>query len=114
MDNARQTMRRILSPDEPDELTVDDLFDYNIGKSILIGDRWFTVRQQDKSKPAFLVSLADFEDGDSTAAQWISFQTIADKVNAGEWGFQHKDENRGRQGWFGKESPRHEGRHDKI
>lgn len=113
-----------------DRLTVWDLMDYNIGKSILVDGVWYTVYKQDKddathSRAAdnsfFWVKVADFEDPEIRL--WshrnplpnngkLSFRQIIDNVNAGKWGFQHKDESRGRQGWFGAESPRHEGRHD--
>ena len=111
MDQTRQVMRRMLA-EARDVLTLRDIHDYNTGKSVLVNDVWYTVRRQDKDKDAFLLSVADFEPKAGDNETWVPFQTILDKVNAGEWGFQHKDESRGRQGWFGKESPRHEGRHD--
>lgn len=114
MDPTRQVMRRILPTQaQPDKLTVRDLHDYNIGKSILVGDTWYTVRKQNKALQRFLISVADFETDPGIDPHWVSFSTVVDMVDKGHWGFQHKDENRGNQGWFGKESPRHEGRHDK-
>lgn len=114
MDPTRQVMRRILpAQEEPDKLTVQDLHDYNITKSILVGDTWYTIRRQNKALQRFLLSVADFEQDAGANPHWISFQTVVDMVNKGQWGFQHKDERRGEQGWFGRESPRHIGRHDK-
>jgi hypothetical protein len=105
-------MRRVLPGHAEDRLSVHDIYDYDTGKSILMGDTWYTVRRQNKALRRFLVSVADFEADPGADLHWLDFQTIVEMVNKGLWGFQHKDERRGRQGWFGKESPRHEGRHD--
>ncbi len=112
--DPRRVMRRVL-PQEPeqDQLTLHDLEDYNIGKSILVGNTWYTVRHQDKDKQIFQISIADFESRPKTDAQWVRFSTIVWMVNKKHWGFQLKDETRGKQGWMGKESPRHIGKHDK-
>jgi hypothetical protein len=113
VNETRKTLRKILGGSDRDEITIEDLDQFNIGKSILVTDIWYTVRRQDKEAQKFLLSRADFESRPGENKHWVSFQDIVRNINNGRWGIQLPDENRGRQGWFGRESPRHEGRHDK-
>lgn len=126
-------IRNIVSKEYPsDFLTVFDLLDYNIGKGILVNGVWHKVIRQKKkmgSRKSVARSVFQLEpaieyhkDEPEKIEQammaplpnrgWVSFQQIVDNVNNGRWGFQHKDLSRGKQGWFGIESPRHEGKHD--
>jgi hypothetical protein len=116
-DSIRFNRKQVKKPEvyeaqAQDMLSIHDLYDYDIGKSILVGNTWYTVRRQNKDLQRFLVDVADFENDPGSNPHWLPFKTIVSMVNRGVWGFQHKDERRGRKGWFGKESPRHEGRHD--
>lgn len=99
-----------------DQLTVDDLMDHNIGKGILVGDTWYEVVAQDKeaNPPRFKLKLADYDESgkQDDGEYWVSFPKICKMVNAGKWGFQVKNENKGKKGWLGKQSPRHIGRLD--
>lgn len=126
-------MRQIMHKEYPNDfLTVFDLLDYNIGKAILVNGTWYKVVRQKKKMGARSVvaqsmfqmkPAVEYHQDDPEAIElaimaplpnngWVTFKTIVDNVNEGRWGFQHKDQTRGNQGWFGIESPRHEGKHD--
>lgn len=126
-------IRQIVRKEYPsDFLTVFDLLDYNIGKAILVNGTWYKIIRQKKKMGARssvaqsmfqLKPAVEYHQDDPEAIEmanmaplpnngWITFKQIVDNVNNGRWGFQLKDMDRGKNGWFGMESPRHEGRHD--
>jgi hypothetical protein len=76
------------------------------GKSIKLGDTWYTITNKSSSAQALAVRTADWEleRGKKMKVKYITFEDLLDKVNNGTWIVKINDKTVGKQA--GKEQKR--------